>query len=193
VRRRIAALVAAPGHVLVLGETGTGKERVARAIAESRKPHPLVIQNRGELSRELARSELFGHVQGAFSGASHSKPGLIDAAVVGELSLDVQVDLFRKSQRERALIVVIDQIANGSREIVTAAAATLCQLYDAGITDAHLHVLCQRARLLLEKPEMRIEDTKHISIIGRSMRNEKHFCVRYSSLPLLLRVWTHWV
>jgi DNA-binding NtrC family response regulator len=101
VRRRIAALAAAPGHALVLGETGTGKERVARAIAAARKP--FVAQNCGELGAELARSELFGHVQGAFSGATQSKPGLIDSAgdgalfldEIGELSLEVQVDLLR--------------------------------------------------------------------------------------------------
>jgi DNA-binding NtrC family response regulator len=101
VRRRIAQLAAALGHALVLGETGTGKERVARAIAGGRKP--FIAQNCGELGAELARSELFGHVQGAFSGATQAKPGLIDAAgdgalfldEVGELSLEVQVDLLR--------------------------------------------------------------------------------------------------
>ena len=103
VRRRIRILAAAPGHALVLGETGTGKERVARAIAAPRKAHPFVAQNCGELSPDLARSELFGHAQGAFSGATQNKPGLIDAAgegvlfldEIGELPLEVQVDLLR--------------------------------------------------------------------------------------------------
>lgn len=103
VRRRIDALALASGHVLVLGETGTGKERVARAIAEQRSSHPFVTQNCAELTRELARSELFGHVRGAFSGATHNKPGLVDLAgegvvfldEIGELSVDVQGDLLR--------------------------------------------------------------------------------------------------
>ncbi|HEY0484412.1 MAG TPA: sigma 54-interacting transcriptional regulator [Kofleriaceae bacterium] len=103
VRRRIALLAAASGHALILGETGTGKERVARAIAEHRSPHPFVTQNCAELTRELARSELFGHVRGAFSGATHDKPGLVDLAgkgvlfldEIGELALDVQGDLLR--------------------------------------------------------------------------------------------------
>ena len=103
VRRRIRILAAASGHALVLGETGTGKERVARAIAAPRKAHPFVAQNCGELSPDLARSELFGHVQGSFSGATQNKPGLIEAAgegvlfldEIGELSLEVQVDLLR--------------------------------------------------------------------------------------------------
>jgi two-component system NtrC family response regulator len=103
IRRRIATLAAAPGHALILGETGTGKERVARAIAQHRARHPFVTQNCAELTRELARSELFGHVRGAFSGATHDRPGLVDLAgkgvlfldEIGELALDVQGDLLR--------------------------------------------------------------------------------------------------
>jgi DNA-binding NtrC family response regulator len=103
VRRRLAALVASPGHVLVLGETGTGKERVARALAASHADAPFVTQNCAELTRELARSELFGHIRGAFSGATQTKQGLVDIAgdgvlfldEVGELALDVQGDLLR--------------------------------------------------------------------------------------------------
>ena len=103
VRRRLAALAASPGHVLVLGETGTGKERVARALADSRKDAPFVTQNCAELTHELARSELFGHQRGAFSGATQTKQGLVDLAgdgvlfldEVGELALDVQGDLLR--------------------------------------------------------------------------------------------------
>jgi len=103
VRQRIEALATATGHVLVLGETGTGKERVARAIAGNRAGRLCVTQNCAELTRELARSELFGHVRGAFSGALHDKPGLVDLAgdgvlfldEIGELSLDVQGDLLR--------------------------------------------------------------------------------------------------
>ncbi len=103
VRRRLAALAASAGHVLVLGETGTGKERVARALAASRKDAPFVTTNCAELTHELARSELFGHQRGAFSGATQTKQGLVDLAgdgvlfldEVGELALDVQGDLLR--------------------------------------------------------------------------------------------------
>ena len=103
VRRRLAALAASPGHILVLGETGTGKERVARALAASRADAPFVTTNCAELTHELARSELFGHQRGAFSGATQAKQGLVDSAAdgvlfldeVGELALDVQGDLLR--------------------------------------------------------------------------------------------------
>ncbi len=101
VRQRLAQLVRASGHVLVLGETGTGKERVARAMGDTERP--FVPQNCAELTRELARSELFGHLRGSFSGAVAAKAGLVEVAErgvlfldeIGELTLDVQAELLR--------------------------------------------------------------------------------------------------
>jgi transcriptional regulator with GAF, ATPase, and Fis domain len=103
VRRRIDELAAAFGHVLVLGETGTGKESVAKAIGAQRAPHPFVTLNCAQLNREMARSELFGHVRGAFTNAVSTRPGLVDLAgegalfldEIGDLPLDVQAELLR--------------------------------------------------------------------------------------------------
>jgi DNA-binding NtrC family response regulator len=103
VRRRIEQLAAGAGHVLILGETGAGKERVAQAIGAQRAPHPFVTLNSAQLSRELARSELFGYVRGAFTNANANKLGLVDTAgdgvlfldEIGELWLDVQAELLR--------------------------------------------------------------------------------------------------
>ena len=103
VRRRLEVLASGTGHVLIVGETGTGKEHVAQAIGEHRAPHPFVTLNCAELSRDLARSELFGHMRGAFTNATLTKPGLVDKAgegvlfldEIGELSLDVQPELLR--------------------------------------------------------------------------------------------------
>jgi DNA-binding NtrC family response regulator len=103
VRVQLRRLAAATGHVLIHGETGTGKEHAAQFIGRASAPHPFVPQNCAELTGELARSELFGHVRGAFSGAHATKLGLIDAAgagvlfldELGELPLDVQSDLLR--------------------------------------------------------------------------------------------------
>jgi transcriptional regulator with GAF, ATPase, and Fis domain len=103
VRRRIDELAAAFGHVLVLGETGTGKESVAKAIGAQRTPHPFVTLNCAQLNREMARSELFGHVRGAFTNAVSTRPGLVDLAgegalfldEIGDLPLDVQAELLR--------------------------------------------------------------------------------------------------
>jgi PAS domain S-box-containing protein len=96
------------GHtetVLVVGETGTGKELVARTIHESsyRRHKPLVDINCAALPEHLVESELFGYEKGAFSGADSSKPGLFELAdqstifldEIGELQPQIQVKLLR--------------------------------------------------------------------------------------------------
>jgi two-component system, NtrC family, response regulator HydG len=94
--------------VLIEGESGTGKENIARTIhsLSSRSKGPFVAVDCGALSKELAGSELFGHVKGAFTGAVADKIGQFEAAhkgtifldEVGNLSYDVQVKLLRAIQ-----------------------------------------------------------------------------------------------
>jgi len=91
--------------VLITGETGTGKELVARAIHEnsSRKDKPLFAISCGTVPKEVLVSELFGHCKGAFSGAIEEKVGLFEAATgstlilddIGDMPFDVQPDLLR--------------------------------------------------------------------------------------------------
>ena len=99
-RRHIARVAPTFSHVLITGETGTGKELVARAIhAQSpRRGQPFVAVNCGAIPEALFESMLFGHVRGAFTGAVHANPGLIASADRGTLYLDEVAEMPRHLQ-----------------------------------------------------------------------------------------------
>ena len=112
VYKLVARVAALDTTVLVLGETGTGKELVARAIhyAGPRSHRPFVVVDCSTLLETLFESELFGHVRGAFTGAVTTRRGLLEAAdggtvlidEIGELSAALQAKLLRVLQ-ERAV------------------------------------------------------------------------------------------
>ncbi len=90
VRSLIAKVAPTPSTVLILGETGTGKELVARAVHEQspRANEPFVAINCGALPETLIESELFGHKKGAFTGADDHRIGLFEVANGGTIFLD---------------------------------------------------------------------------------------------------------
>ncbi len=107
-RKEIELVAKSDFTILVLGETGVGKELVARGIHSfsMRRDHPLLYLNCAALPDSLAESELFGHVKGAFTGAVHDRIGKFELAdqgtlfldEVGELSLEIQAKILRAIQ-----------------------------------------------------------------------------------------------
>ena len=94
-RKQIDKLARSQAPVYISGESGSGKELVARLIHERgpRANHPFVPVNCGAIPSELMESEFFGHRKGSFSGAIEDKPGLFQAAHGGTLFLDEVADL----------------------------------------------------------------------------------------------------
>ena len=106
-RARVARAAADPSPVLVSGETGTGKEWVAKELHRlSQRKGPLVAVNCATLTRDLVESQLFGHVRGAFTGATADSEGLFRQAdggtlfldEIGELPSELQPKLLRVAQ-----------------------------------------------------------------------------------------------
>ena len=109
--RYVALVAPTPMSVLILGASGTGKEYVAHRIHElsSRADKPFFAIDCGAIPRDVAASEFFGHVKGAFTGAEQDKKGAFEVAnggtlfldEMGNLSYDVQVQLLRALQERK--------------------------------------------------------------------------------------------
>lgn len=121
--RQIQTIAPTNYSVIIYGESGTGKEVVAKTIHahSDRKSKPFVALDCGTFSKELAASELFGHVKGSFTGALNDKEGLFETAdggtlfldEVANLPLDVQASLLRVIQERKFKRV------GGNKELTT--------------------------------------------------------------------------
>jgi sigma-54-specific transcriptional regulator len=137
VQRQLQRLAPSEASVLIVGETGTGKELAARYIHEhSRRQGPFIAVNCGAFSEHLVEAELFGHEAGAFTGAQQARAGWFEAANGGTLFLDeigdmplyLQVKLLRVLQEKQVVRI-------GSRKSIPVdvrlIAATNVELEDA--------------------------------------------------------------
>ncbi|MFW5759783.1 MAG: sigma-54-dependent transcriptional regulator [Cyclobacteriaceae bacterium] len=128
--------------VIIQGESGTGKEYVARMIhlESDRKNKPFVAIDCGALSKELAGSELFGHVKGSFTGALNDKVGQFEAAnkgtlfldEIGNLSYEIQVKLLRALQERKIKKIGSNHDINVDVRIIVATNEDLKEAVESG-------------------------------------------------------------
>jgi len=143
-RREIEAAARTDAKVLVLGETGAGKEVVARLIHEhsSRVARAFVAVNCSGIPETLLESELFGHARGSFTGAYRDKPGLVRQAdrgtlfldELGEMSLRMQAVLLRFAETGEIQTIGVDGVTGRSDvRLITATNRNLRERIDAGV------------------------------------------------------------
>jgi len=149
--------------VLIQGETGTGKELIARAIHYNsrRKNRPLVVINCGAIPRDLVESELFGYRRGAFTGALNDRQGKVEAAdggtlfldEIGELPLDAQVKLLRLLQEGEVSKLGVDATTRVNVRVIAATHRNLRVMVEDGVFREDLYY--RLAVVPLEIPPLR--------------------------------------
>jgi two-component system response regulator HydG len=174
-RARVIRVAAAPFHVLVDGESGAGKELVARAlhVAGPRRQRRLCTVNCAALTDDLLEAELFGHARGAFTGAIRDRPGLFEDAdggtlfldEVGELSLRAQAKLLRVIQDGEVRRVGETQPRRVDVRLVAATNRILADEVDAGRFRADLRYRLEVVRIAVAPLRDRPDD---IPVLARA-------------------------
>ena len=146
---RVQSAAPTNANVLITGETGSGKELIARAIhnRSTRRNSPLVKVNGGAIPSGLVESELFGHVKGAFTGAAERRIGRFELAnhstlfldEVGELPLETQVKLLRVLQEQEFEPVGSNRTIKVNVRIIAATNRNLAKAVQSGAFRADLY------------------------------------------------------
>jgi transcriptional regulator with GAF, ATPase, and Fis domain len=167
-RARVRRVAAAPFHVLVDGESGSGKELVSRALhaAGPRRHRRLCTVNCAALTDELLEAELFGHARGAFTGAVRDRAGVFEEAdggtlfldEVGELSLRAQAKLLRVLQDGEVRRVGESHARRVDVRLVAATNRVLAQEVEAGRFRADLRYRLEVVRIAVVPLRERAED-----------------------------------
>jgi len=165
---RLRRVAGCDSRVLVTGETGTGKELFAQAIhyLSARAPRPFVAVNCGAIPAELAESELFGHVRGAYTSAASTRKGLISEAEGGTLFLDdvdclpapAQATLLRVLQESEYRSVGSNVVQRCDLRVVGACNRDLLELAQAGQFRKDLYYRLSVLRLSLPPLRERRDD-----------------------------------
>ncbi len=175
------ALTAAAGdcNVLVIGETGTGKELIARAVheASSRAQSPMISVNCGAITAPLIGSELFGHEKGAFTGAERARDGVFAQADGGTLFLDEIGELPIEQQPHLLRVLETRQVkrlgGNDERPVdvrLIAATNRMCGL-DAKDSPLRLDLYHRLATVIVELPPLR-QRSKDIPVLIQAFIEE---------------------
>ena len=152
--------------VLILGETGTGKELIAQSLHARSAPGPFVVIDCSSLVGPLMESELFGHTKGSFTGASVAKIGLIEAAnggtaffdEIGELPLDLQAKLLRVLQQKEFRPVGSNQVRRSDFRVISATNRDLSAEVEKGTFRRDLYFRLNVITLRLPPLRARTED-----------------------------------
>jgi DNA-binding NtrC family response regulator len=188
--------------VLILGETGTGKELMARAIQQlsRRRERRFEIVNCGALTRELLLSELFGHERGAFTGAVVKKPGLLVVAdggtvfldEVGDLPLDAQVMLLRFLQSGEIRPVGSTETRRVDVRLIAATHRDLEGAVERGTFREDLYYRLRRAVLEVPPLRARRDDIRVLVEHFRVQLNERYGLSVRGATPTALRLLEHY-
>jgi DNA-binding NtrC family response regulator len=190
-RAQLARAAVDPAPVLIIGETGTGKEKIAQELHRlSGRPGRFVALNCAALNPQLVESQLFGHGKGAFTGATEASLGLFRAAQdgtlfldeIGELALELQPKLLRALQEREIMPLGSTQAVRVDARVVAATHRDLAAASESGDFRQDLY-----ARLSLWELQVPALRERRVDLFGWIDRLQKHWAEQRGVAPVALR------